>query len=97
MRRLTERRRVWRQGVPTDIAGAKSRRFVATLMRASSGNLLLGSLPAADLERLTGGHAPVDLRFAETLNEPGERIRHVYFPIDSFVSLIVPGEKRAQL
>src|SRR5688572_30956960 len=66
-------------------------------MRASGGNLLLGGLPSADQQRLMGDRAPVDLTFSETLSEPGDRIRHVYFPIDSFVSLITPGEERAQL
>jgi CRP-like cAMP-binding protein len=70
---------------------------VPTNLRAPEGNLLLAGLPATDRQRLTADHAPVDLAFSETLNEPGERIRHVYFPIDSFVSLIVPGVGRAQL
>ena len=59
--------------------------------------MLLAALPSADRVRLTDDHPPVDLTFSETLNEPGDRIRHVYFPIDSFISLIAPGEGRAQL
>ena len=66
-------------------------------MRVPGGNSLLAGLPAADRQRLMGDHAPVELTFSQTLSEPGERIRHVYFPIDSFVSLITPGEGRAQL
>jgi CRP-like cAMP-binding protein len=53
--------------------------------------------PAADRLRLIGAHPPVDLTFSQELNQPGERIRHVYFPIDSFISLITPGADRAQL
>jgi CRP-like cAMP-binding protein len=70
---------------------------LATNIRAPGGNLLLAGLSAADRQRLMGDHAPVDLAFSQTLSEPGDRIRHVYFPIDSFVSLITPGEERAQL
>jgi CRP-like cAMP-binding protein len=70
---------------------------VTTKKPAPAGNLLLASLPEADRQRLIGDHPPVNLGFSETLSEPGDRIRHVYFPIDSFVSLITPGTGRGQL
>lgn len=70
---------------------------MTTKKPASIGNLLLASLTGPDRQRLIGDRPPVDLTFSETLNDAGERIRHVYFPIDSFISLITPGTGRAQL
>ncbi len=78
-------------------AGLPRQASVTTKKPASTGNLLLASLSESDRQRLIGGHAPVDLTFSETLIESGDRIRHVYFPIDSFISLITPGTGRAQL
>jgi CRP-like cAMP-binding protein len=40
---------------------------------------------------------PIVLVAAETLTEPGDVVRHAYFPIDSFVSLIAPIDASAQL
>jgi CRP-like cAMP-binding protein len=70
---------------------------VPTIKRAPSENLLLAALSAEDRLRLLGDSPSVDLILSQTLNESGDRIRHVYFPIDGFISLITPGIGRAQL
>ena len=60
-------------------------------------NLLLAALPGADRRRLLAHCATVELVSAETLTEPGQVVRHVIFPIDSFISLIAPIDAEAQL
>ena len=68
-------------------------------MRKSSPaeNLLLAGLPAADRRRLYAHQEPVQLALADTLTEPGKRIGHVFFPIDSFISLLAPIDRGTQL
>lgn len=65
--------------------------------RDHSHNLLLAALPAGDRRRLLAQRKPVELIVGDTLIEPGERIRHAFFPIDSFISLIAPISPQAQL
>ncbi len=54
------------------------------------GNRLLAGLPAHDQARILSNCDDVELHRGEVLGEPGERIREVYFPTDSFVSLVTP-------
>jgi len=56
--------------------------------RAPIANSLLASVPRRDYQRLLARLEPVTLTFGEILYEPGEAIRHVYFPGDSLVSLL---------
>jgi CRP-like cAMP-binding protein len=61
----------------------------------STSNRLLVRLPPIDRNRLIAHCEQVHLQESDVLNERGERIRHVYFPTDSFVSLITPVEDHA--
>ena len=58
-------------------------------------NRLLAALPRKDRERLISRCEPVELEFAEILCEPGDTIPHVYFPTDSFVSMVAPLDGHA--
>lgn len=51
-------------------------------------NSLLAAVPRKAYLRLLERLEPVTLTFGEILYEPGETIRHVYFPGDSLVSLL---------
>jgi CRP-like cAMP-binding protein len=51
-------------------------------------NSLLAALPRKAYLRLLPGLNPVDLVFGDVLYEAGERIRDVYFPSQSLVSLL---------
>lgn len=51
-------------------------------------NRMLAALPGRDYQRLLAGLEPVNLNFGQVLYEPGDMIRHVYFPSDSLVSLL---------
>ena len=52
-------------------------------------NHLLAALPCEEYERLLPRLESVPLPFMEVLYEGGETIRHVYFPDDGLVSLLV--------
>jgi CRP-like cAMP-binding protein len=64
---------------------------------AAGENRLLAALPQKDRLRFLAGCERVELAFAEVLADPGGIIRHVYFPTQSFVSLTIPIEPKANL
>jgi CRP-like cAMP-binding protein len=60
-------------------------------------NRLLATLPKKEYERMLPGLKRVPLDFGEVLYEPGDVIKHVYFPNDSIVSLLSALSERSTL
>lgn len=60
-------------------------------------NRLLAALPKKERQRLLPELEPVTLIFGDILFEPGDRLRHVYFPDDSIISLLAAVEDRELL
>jgi CRP-like cAMP-binding protein len=66
--------------------------LLAYQWRAPAMNDLIAALPRKDREHLLAGCERVELDFAAALYEPGDRIRHVYFPVEGFISLVTPQD-----
>jgi len=60
-------------------------------------NRLLASLPRDEYKRLLPELKQIALTFGEVLYEPGDTIKHVYFPNDSIVSLLSAMSERSTL
>jgi CRP-like cAMP-binding protein len=60
-------------------------------------NRLLTHLPRNQRVRLQSLCEPVELAIGEVLSSPGERIRHLYFPTQGFISLITSLDSHANL
>jgi len=65
--------------------------------RRTAANRVLASIPAKEYQRLRSQLEPVTLAFGQVLYEPGETIKHVYFPLDCLVSLLTAVDKRRTL
>jgi CRP-like cAMP-binding protein/PAS domain-containing protein len=74
-----------------DSGRAKAGR-IAAVARAGTPNRLLAALPAKEYVRLLAGLEAIKLTYGEVLYEPGEHMRHVYFPSDCLVSLLTVVE-----
>jgi CRP-like cAMP-binding protein len=60
-------------------------------------NRLLAALPKKEYQNLLPELEQVTLTFGDILFDPGDTIRHVYFPNDSIISLLSAVEDRALL
>lgn len=66
-------------------------------MKAAATNRLLATLPDKDRRQMLAGCDQVELASADILHEAGTRLRHVYFPTGSFISLVTPLDACAGL
>jgi CRP-like cAMP-binding protein len=55
-------------------------------------NQLLTAIPRAERQHLLAGCELVELKTSEVIYEPRQRIRYVYFPINSFVSYLATAD-----
>jgi CRP-like cAMP-binding protein len=71
--------------------------LVSVSSRSAEKNRLLAALPGQDRRHLLARCQQVELGLGEVLHEPGEPVRHVYFPTESFISLITPIDRQSNL
>ena len=65
--------------------------------RVPAQNLLLAALPGPIRRRLLARGEPVEVAVGSVLCTQGSRIRHVFFPIDCFISQTTPANGNASL
>lgn len=71
--------------------------FVLPAAHVPAENHLLSALIRKDRSRFVSTCEQVELVSGNVLCEPGETIRHVYFPTDSFISLLTPIDGHSSL
>jgi CRP-like cAMP-binding protein len=70
---------------------------VSNVRRRLPLNRLLEALPDRQSQRVLRECKAVELKFGEILYQPNARISDVYFPVDSFISLMIPVDSTGNL
>src|SRR5208282_73024 len=70
-------------------------RMMTPATRVPHQNHLLDALPGGDFERIASHLEVIRMDLGQVLYEPGARLRHVYFPTTSIVSLLYVMEDGA--
>lgn len=81
----------------SEIANIRSPVVRSPVVRSPVVNRLLAALPQRDRQRLLAASETVELTIGDILCEPGEQIRHAYFPLDGFISLLLTVDGHANL
>lgn len=71
--------------------------FRRNLVIPPAQNHLIEQLPPADRMRLLAECQPVELHLGQVLCERGDVLTHVYFPVDSFISLVMQMDEHPSL
>jgi len=66
-----------------------------TKRATASENRVLGTLPSNLMRRVLDNSETVKLNFGDAVSEYGEKTRHVYFPLDCLISLVICIDDRA--
>ena len=74
---------------------AKARQAAASTRPSPRQNHLLDALPTSDYERLASHLEPIPMNLGDVLYESGDKLRYVYFPTTSIVSLLYVMEDGA--
>ena len=69
----------------------------APMVAEHNANLLLAALPPEELARMLPALDQVQVELGAVLCEPGDPIRHIYFPNDCLISLMAVAEGRMTL
>lgn len=72
---------------------------MTSMLHVPAANQLLTELPEIERNAFMADCETVTLTFGEVLLQPAETVTHVYFPLDSFISLIVviDGDNRLEV
>jgi len=81
----------------THCSATMARGSVPVANQAPVANSLLAALPRIECRHLIDDAEQVALTYGEVLYEPGDRIRYVYFPNDSLVSLLTLVDRHQAL
>ena len=75
----------------------RTEKSTSTAKQSAVANSLLQALPRKECRHMLARSEQVSLTYGDILSEPGEHIRHVYFPNTGLISLLTPVDGHASV